>query len=183
MKKFEVFSRTTLKENNYFDGKLLYEADLTRDQSYLDTRNKQYGVVYGLEVSCCSDRDRIVSVSPGLALDLLGNEIVISDNCSFVLPEDKGVWDLFIEIVEDSRNQKSTKIQSCNAELANTLCQKNGDLKVWAVEVTENKKENLASSCIWLGRIKTSNGRCRIMNIALKEKELGPTNKRLHQIK
>ncbi len=66
---------------NYFAGRLLTADDLRTDQEYhrrmrfLHNRLHGYGVVDGLDVSVDGDR---LHVSPGLAIDVLGREIVLS---------------------------------------------------------------------------------------------------------
>jgi hypothetical protein len=77
-----------LARNTWFTGKLLTERDLTDEQRYLlgkITRHDQYlhgyGIVCGLEVSehpnpAC--RAELVTVSPGLAIDCCGHEILLT---------------------------------------------------------------------------------------------------------
>ncbi len=65
-----------LSRTNYYDGRLLKAADLTRDQLYLDERLREvgrvlgHGIVRGLEVKI--NRDGVMRVSPGLAIATSG---------------------------------------------------------------------------------------------------------------
>jgi hypothetical protein len=76
---------TRLKRPRYFTGELLTPEDLAGEQEYLLEKHRRhnrylhgYGVVSGLEVSC---KGSVVSVTPGIALDASGNEI-IANQCS-----------------------------------------------------------------------------------------------------
>ena len=71
-----------LKRNRYFTGKLLSAEDFQQEQEYhLDRYRRRnrflhgWGVVHGLEVSV--EQGSTVVVSPGLAIDCAGNEIVV----------------------------------------------------------------------------------------------------------
>jgi hypothetical protein len=70
-----------LKRPRYFAGKLLTPEDLNGEQEYFLERSRRhnrclhgYGVVSGLEVAC---KDSVVTVTPGMALDGFGNEIIV----------------------------------------------------------------------------------------------------------
>jgi hypothetical protein len=70
-----------LKRVNYFAGQLLTEADLTAEQEYqrdVWRRHNRcfhgWGVVCGLDVTA---RNSEISITPGLALDCQGDEIVL----------------------------------------------------------------------------------------------------------
>ena len=66
---------------NFFDGLLLTAADLAAEQEYhrgmryLHNRLHGYGTVSGLEVTVARGR---VRVTPGLGIDVLGREIVVT---------------------------------------------------------------------------------------------------------
>jgi len=79
-----------LKRNRFFSGKLLTAEDLALDQEYFREKLKRhnrslhgFGVVFGLEVSK-SGRD--VVISPGLAIDCQGNEIVVPEPLGQAFP-------------------------------------------------------------------------------------------------
>lgn len=68
----------------YFQGKLLSANDFQAEQSYFRSKNQLHnqllhgtGVVCGLIVSVVSENPRQVSVSPGIAIDGTGQEIII----------------------------------------------------------------------------------------------------------
>jgi len=72
-----------LKRVNYFAGQLLAADDFRAEQDYFLEKHRRHnllchgsGVVQGLEVSATSENgDWSVMVSPGFAIDCLGNEI------------------------------------------------------------------------------------------------------------
>ncbi len=79
-----------LKRNHFFSGKFLTAEDLTLEQEYVREKLKRhnrylhgFGVVFGLEVS---KRGSAVVISPGLAIDCQGNEIVIPEPLEQALP-------------------------------------------------------------------------------------------------
>jgi hypothetical protein len=89
---------------NFFNGMMLTAADLEVEQEYhrgmryLHNRLHGYGTVSGLEVTVTRGR---VRVSPGLAIDVCGREIVVAQPLSLRLEPRQSVrgWsrDLIIE--------------------------------------------------------------------------------------
>jgi hypothetical protein len=82
------------KRNRYFNGRLLSAQDFEDEQNYSLNRMRLHnrmlhgwGVVSGLEV-CRGEDDSSVQVSPGLAIDPLGNEILLAEPISFPWPAD-----------------------------------------------------------------------------------------------
>jgi len=82
MSKKQIEIPLYLKRNNYFPGRVLTAADFQAEQKYLMERMRLHnlnchgiGVVSGLEVSNSMGPARSIIVSPGTALDPLGNEI------------------------------------------------------------------------------------------------------------
>jgi hypothetical protein len=78
----------TPERNNYFYGKLLDEAALKKEQDYgrlkSATRNRALvgtGVACGLRLSGTSDGN--IVISPGLAIDAAGRELVVSEPLEF----------------------------------------------------------------------------------------------------
>ena len=72
-----------LKRNRFFSGKLLTVEDLALEQEFVREKLKRhnrhlhgFGVVFGLEVSRSGSA---VVISPGLAIDCQGNEIVVPE--------------------------------------------------------------------------------------------------------
>lgn len=85
--------RTFLRPN-YFLGKLLSVEDLQREQAYHRDKGRLRnrvmfgpGVITGLRVSV--EREEVV-VSPGLAYDCQGNELVVAVECRLPVPAAAG---------------------------------------------------------------------------------------------
>ena len=79
-----------LKRNRFFSGKLLTTEDLALEQEYFREKLKQhnrhlhgFGVVFGLEVSRSGGA---VIISPGLAIDCQGNDIVVPEPLEQAFP-------------------------------------------------------------------------------------------------
>lgn len=94
---------------SFFDGQLLTAEDLRREQVYQDRRRQLLnlatvgaGVVTGLEVSPDPDGTGL-TVSPGLALDGLGREIILPADTRVPWPTPDGAaprrWGAVIELV------------------------------------------------------------------------------------
>ncbi len=73
-----------LTRNRYFAGHLLTAEDLENEQSYFVEKNRQHnrllhgvGVVCGLEVKAAPERSGSVVVSPGIALDCEGRDVLV----------------------------------------------------------------------------------------------------------
>jgi hypothetical protein len=82
-----------IKRNHYFYGKLLTENDLADEQHYF--REKQrllnlhllgLGIVSGLQVSASK---QAITVSPGMALDGHGREIMLTVPATLKLPKER----------------------------------------------------------------------------------------------
>ncbi|MEY2559273.1 MAG: hypothetical protein QOE34_2698 [Verrucomicrobiota bacterium] len=91
-----------LKRVNYFAGQLLTVRDFSDEQSYY--RKKQrlrnllvqgYGIVSGLKVSTGAKNGGI-RVTPGIAIDRAGNEIIVPD-CQ-ILPFPTGLRSVFLTL-------------------------------------------------------------------------------------
>lgn len=81
-----------LKRINYFSSRQLTAEDFQVEQQYSLERFRRhnrffhgFGVVYGLRVY---RKGAIIRIEPGLALDCLGNEIVVDEVVSLELPSD-----------------------------------------------------------------------------------------------
>jgi hypothetical protein len=79
--------------NHYFQGRLLSAADLQLEQDYHNKKrwlsNRLLlgaGVVTGLEVSSDKNDNSKIQISPGLAIDPIGREIVVPENEIVLLP-------------------------------------------------------------------------------------------------
>ena len=91
-----------LKRNRCFWGKLLTAEDLELEQEYFREKLKRhnrylhgFGVVFGLEVSKSGNG---VVISPGLAIDCQGNEIVVPEPLEQALPNPDVDGTLFLSI-------------------------------------------------------------------------------------
>lgn len=109
-----------LKRNRFFSGKLLTAEDLELEQEYFREKLKRhnrylhgFGVVFGLEVSK-SGRD--VAISPGLAIDCQGNEIVIPKPLEQALPSPDLDSTLFLSIsyIEKQTDPVPAVVPSCS---------------------------------------------------------------------
>ena len=76
-----------LTRNRYFAGYLLTAEDLENEQSYFVEKNRQHnrflhgvGVVCGLEIKADPERNGSVIVSPGLAIDGIGREVLVPES-------------------------------------------------------------------------------------------------------
>jgi hypothetical protein len=83
-----------LKRTNFFAGRILTAADFQAEQSYFRERMRLHnlnchgsGIVSGLEVSTSEGPARSIIVSPGTALDPLGNEINLFSAVRCPLPQ------------------------------------------------------------------------------------------------
>ena len=80
-------SEQPLKRNNYFHGKLLGADDFKLEQDYFLGKQRRHnrlllgsGIVTGLDLSVTDDS---VAVTPGVAIDPSGREIVVPD-CQWI---------------------------------------------------------------------------------------------------
>lgn len=109
-----------LKRNRFFSGKLLTAEDLELEQEYFREKLKRhnrylhgFGVVFGLEVSK-SARD--VVISPGLAIDCQGNEIVVPEPLKQALPSPDLDSTLFLSIsyIEKETDPVPAVVPNCS---------------------------------------------------------------------
>lgn len=82
-----------MKRVNFFNGQLLTAEDLKTDQDYFLVRHRRQnlrqfgrGVVSGLQVSVKGDHGNQIEISPGVAIDAYGREIILSDRQKVSLP-------------------------------------------------------------------------------------------------
>jgi hypothetical protein len=89
---------------NYFDGKLLSADDLRDEQTYFRQRLRRinqrlhgYGVVSGLKVSIAGKGNAArIEVSPGVAIDPTGEDIVITSPVTLPLPN--GQREVYVQL-------------------------------------------------------------------------------------
>jgi hypothetical protein len=96
-----------LKRNRYFVGKVLSADDFETEQQYFVNRLKLhnrflhgYGVVSGLNVTLSDGVRPAVTISPGLALDPEGHEVIVSSPQQGPMPENGDVAYLCIRWAE-----------------------------------------------------------------------------------
>ncbi len=84
-----------LKRNNFFSGRVLRAEDFQAEQQYFLEKHRLhnrlllgFGVVTGLEVSIdkSSKNERVIRVKPGMAIDCLGREIILSEFLEISVP-------------------------------------------------------------------------------------------------
>lgn len=81
----EKITDREVKRLNYFNSQFLQEADFQDEQAYQISLRRfhnralhSWGIIEGLEISRTGDKE--ISVAPGVAIDKLGREIVLSAN-------------------------------------------------------------------------------------------------------
>lgn len=91
-----------LKRNRFFSGKLLTPEDLGLEQEYFREKSKLhnrylhgFGIVSGLDVS---GKGPEIIISQGLAIDCLGNEIIVPEPMKQAVPGSDSVTTLFLTI-------------------------------------------------------------------------------------
>ena len=109
-----------LKRNRFFSGKLLTAEDLALEQEYFSEKLKRhnrylhgFGVVFGLEVS---RSDSAVVISPGLAIDCQGNEIVVPEPLkqSFPSPDSGSTIFLSVSYIEKATDAVPSALPNCS---------------------------------------------------------------------
>jgi hypothetical protein len=114
---------------SFFDGRLLSADDLRREQEYLDHKRPLLnlatvgaGVVTGLAVATDPDGAGI-RVSPGLAIDGLGREIIVPAEVCVPWPTPDGTaprrWGAVIELVLEP----SDPVPTADGPVSNTVAE------------------------------------------------------------
>ncbi|HZQ06384.1 MAG TPA: hypothetical protein VFD70_07365 [Anaerolineae bacterium] len=107
--KFDPTKLISFQRPNYFQGKLLTADDLRAEQDYhLQQRwlhNRMlhgYGIVAGLEVLIeeSETSGAEIIVSPGMALDGWGREIIVPDTLRAKLPSDRRELLVYVKYIE-----------------------------------------------------------------------------------
>lgn len=96
---------TKLQRVNYFFGQVLGEDDFRTEQNYFIAKHRLHnrhvhgwGVVNGLKVSV--DKSNIVHVSPGIAIDCAGNELLVCSAHKLAAPLKAGKFYVVVEYRE-----------------------------------------------------------------------------------
>ncbi len=117
--KFDPTKLVSFQRPNYFEGKLLTAADFRAEQEYQNQKrwlhNRMlhgYGVVAGLEVLIEENENAgaEIIVSPGLALDGWGREIIVPESLRAKLPSDRRELWVFVKYVEQKENDTAPSI-------------------------------------------------------------------------
>ncbi len=94
LNKQQIEIPSDLKRVNYYFGQLLSQAEFQTEQSYFRKRIRLhnlyqhgYGVVSGLSVSASKDSPGKVTVTPGVAIDSFGNEIILTEDAKVPFPK------------------------------------------------------------------------------------------------
>ena len=113
-----ISSLRHLKRNRYFTGKLMTAEDLDQEQEYNREKQKRhnrylhgFGVVVGLEVSRSGGA---VVISPGLAIDCQGNEIVVPEPLEQMLPGPDLGSTVFLSISYIERETDPVPVPDCS---------------------------------------------------------------------
>src|SRR5437763_6485276 len=92
------YFESDIKRLNYYNSQFLKETDFNDEQLYHKQMRRfhnralhTWGIIEGLEVKPVKDANK-VTVAPGIAIDRLGQEIVLSKD--FVLPKEPGAQGL-----------------------------------------------------------------------------------------
>ena len=98
-----------LQRVNYFSGQMLGADDFKTEQNYFieihrlhNRRMHGWGVVNGLKVSV--DKSKVVHVSPGVAIDCAGNELLLCSAQKLIAPAKAGNFYVVIEYRETEVN-------------------------------------------------------------------------------
>jgi hypothetical protein len=94
-----------LQRVRYFTGQVLGEDDFNTEQNYFIQKHRLHnrhlhgwGVVNGLEVSV--DKSNVVHVSPGVAIDCAGNELLVCSTRELAAPRKASECYVFVEYRE-----------------------------------------------------------------------------------
>lgn len=82
----------SLQRPNFFEGQLLTASDFQAEQDYFLEKHRHHnryvhgwGVVWGLHVALSTDKQSVV-ISPGCALDCMGNELILPEPVEASMP-------------------------------------------------------------------------------------------------
>ncbi len=113
-----------LTRNKYFAGKVLTEQDFTAEQNYVREKVRLHnlnlhgwGIASGLKVSTTADWKGIM-VSPGMALDRYGRELVVHRPVVIQLLPEPSPWWLTLTYTERETNPMPTPTPSDTMRIA-----------------------------------------------------------------
>jgi hypothetical protein len=152
------------KRNNYFSGKLLSEEDFNDEQNYMLNKMRLHnrmlhgwGTVSGLEVSASEDSFNGVIVSPGVAIDPFGNEIIVSSAVQCAFPEEYELAYLVLYWAE--RETDSVPARSAEGESDQTVPSR---VEEYAILKYETEDGGNSQNGIVLARLKKERGKWKV---------------------
>jgi len=105
----EFNTRDSIKRVRYFDGQMVTAQDLAAEQEYFLRKMRRHnrnlhgsGIVSGLEIAF---RGELIVVSPGYALDCVGDEIFVESPVELHWPVDQESCYLILRYVERARDR------------------------------------------------------------------------------
>jgi len=164
----QIYSEVTAKRVTYYVGQILTADLLREEQAYFLEKLRQHnratldvGIIKGLDVTCVNN---MVSINKGFAMDTIGRIIELTTSCCIEIPEEDGIWDVFIcyeeEIVEEPlpewdawTNQKDYK-----------CVQEGVGVSIGKVPNTDDIDKTEES--ILLGRVIKKRGICQVAEIS-----------------
>ena len=163
--RIEAVSIPGPKRLNYYDGQLLLSDGLREEQMYflhkLCQQNRAHfsiGVIKGLTLTCS---EQLVTVSPGFAMDNVGQLIELSVPYSFELPGKDGSWEIIIELVEEKCNSSwwSDEFAPSGDQQFSSIQE---TIKIWAREISNDGARVTPDTSIRLGRITVNKGSFKV---------------------
>lgn len=111
--------------NRFFPGRLLTAEDLELEQQYVREKLRRhnrtlhgFGVVAGLAVSRSSGNS--VTITPGLAIDCQGNEILVEEPLRQCLPDSEGET-IFLAIRYAEESKQPVSSVHANGDLEHSI--------------------------------------------------------------
>lgn len=153
------------KRLNYYDGQLLLSEGLREEQMYflhkLRQQNRAHfstGVIKGLTLTCSQ---HLVTVSPGFAMDGVGQLVELAAPCSFELPGKDGTWEIIIELVEEKCNSSwwSDEFAPQGEQQFSSIQE---TVKIRAREVSNDEAHVSSDTSVCLGRITVNEGSFKV---------------------
>jgi hypothetical protein len=137
-----------LQRVRYFTGQMLSADDFNTEQNYfreIHRRHNRYlhgwGVVSGLKVSI--DKGNVVQVSPGTAIDCIGNELLLCSTQELAAPRKAGEFYVVVEYRETEVDPvPSAPDTGSNAEPAINHSRIQEDFRVYITNVDPNSKHD-----------------------------------------
>ena len=124
-----------LQRVSYFFGQVLVEDDFKAEQNYFIEKHRLHnrhlhgwGVVNGLEISV--DKGNVVHVSPGIAIDCAGNELLLCSPRELAAPRRAGKFYVVLEYHETQINSVPVAPGSTDSMIVNSRIQESFRLSI-----------------------------------------------------